>query len=66
MDAMYRKRFELSGIVSHLEQRIVQHRANPVHLNGATRLFDPDLVPEKAGLRPQHLVPSRQMPSADP
>ena len=49
MDALREKRSELSGIVSHLEQRIVQHRASLVHLDAAMRLFDPDLVLEEAG-----------------
>ncbi len=53
MDALREKRSELSGIVSHLEQRIVQHRASLVHLDAAMRLFDPDLVLEEAGLRQQ-------------
>ena len=49
MDALRGKRSELSGIVSHLEQQIVQHRASLVHLDAAMRLFDPDLVLEAAG-----------------
>jgi len=53
MDALRGKRSELSGIVSHLEQQIVQHRASLVHLDAAMRLFDPDLAPEEAGLRSQ-------------
>jgi len=53
MDALRGKRFELSGIVSHLEQQIVRHRANLVHLDAAMRLFDPDLVLEEAGPRQQ-------------
>ncbi len=54
MDALCGKRSELSGIVSHLEQQIVQHRASLVHLDAAMRLFDPDLALEDAGPRPQH------------
>ena len=53
MDALRGKRSELSGIVSHLEQQIVQHRASLVHLDAAMRLFDPDLVLEAAGPRQQ-------------
>ncbi len=53
MDALRGKRSELSGIVSHLEQQVVQHRASLVHLDAAMRLFDPDLVPEEAGSRQQ-------------
>ncbi len=45
------KRSELSGIVSHLEQQIVQHRASLVHLDAAMRLFDPDLASEEIGGR---------------
>jgi len=43
-----------SYIVSHLEQQVVHHRASLVHPDAAMRLFDPDLAPEDAGLRPQH------------
>jgi len=53
IDALRGKRSELSGIVSHLEQQIVQHRASLVHLDAAMRLFDPDLAPEEAGPRQQ-------------
>ena len=53
MDALHAKRSELGGIVSHLEQQIVHHRASLVHLDAAMRLFDPDLAPEGAGSRPQ-------------
>jgi len=53
MDALRGKRSELSGIVRHLEQQIVRHRASLVHLDAAMRLFDPDLVLEEAGLRQQ-------------
>ncbi len=45
MDALRGKRSELSGIVSHLEQQIVRHRASLVHLDAAMRLFNPDLAP---------------------
>ncbi len=53
IDALRGKRSELSGVVSHLEQQIVQHRASLVHLDAAMRLFDPDLVLEEAGFRQQ-------------
>ena len=53
MDALRGKRSELRGIVSHLEQQIVQHRASLVHLDAAMRLFDPDLVLEAAGPQQQ-------------
>jgi len=53
IDALRGKRSELSGIVSHLEQQIVQHRAGLVHLDAAMRLFDPDLVLEGSGPRSQ-------------
>jgi len=39
--------------VSHLEQQIVHHRASLVHLDAATRLFDPDLALEGSGPRQQ-------------
>ena len=51
MDALRGKRSELSGIVSHLEQQIVQRRASLVRLDAAMRLFDPDLMPEETGYR---------------
>jgi len=53
MDALRGKRSELSGIVSHLEQQIVQHRASLVHLDAAMRLFDPGLAPEATSSQPQ-------------
>jgi len=53
VDALRGKQSELSGIVSHLEQQIVQHRASLVHLDAAMRLFDPDLVLEGSGSRQQ-------------
>ncbi len=53
MDALRGKRFELSGIVSHLEQQIVHHRASLVHLDAAMRLFDPDLAPAAISSRQQ-------------
>ena len=53
MDALRGKRSELSGIVSHLEQQIVQHRASLVHLDAAMRLFDPDLAPAAIRSRSQ-------------
>jgi len=53
IDALRGKRSELSGIVSHLEQQIVHHRASLVHLDAAMRLFDPDLAPEETGSRQQ-------------
>ena len=53
MDALREKRSELSGIVSHLEQQIVRHRASLVHLDAAMRLFDPDLAPAAISSRSQ-------------
>ena len=47
MNALHGKQSELTGIASHLEQQIVQHRASLVHLDAAMRLFDPDLAPEE-------------------
>ncbi len=53
MDVLRGKRSELSGIVSHLEQQIVQHRASLLHFDAAMRLFESDLVLEEAGPRQQ-------------
>jgi len=53
IDALRGMRSELSGIVSRLEQQIVQHRANLVYLDAAMRLFDPNLSPEEVGSRQQ-------------
>ena len=53
IDALRGKQSELSGIVSHLEQQIVQHRASLVHLDAAMRLFDPDLAPAAISSRSQ-------------
>src|SRR3978361_2049316 len=53
IDALRETRSELSGKESPLEQQSVHHRANLVHLDAAMRLFDPDLAPEEAGIRPQ-------------
>jgi len=53
MDALRGKRSELSGIVSRVEQQIVHHRANLVHLDAAMRLFDLNLSPEEVGSRQQ-------------
>ena len=53
IDALREKQSELSGIVSHLEQQIVHHRASLVHLDAAMRLFDPDFAPEAINPRLQ-------------
>ena len=46
MDALREKRSELSGIVSRLEQQLVQHRDSLTHLDATMRLFDPDMLPQ--------------------
>src|SRR3954468_8049199 len=40
------KRAELSGIITDLEMRINQHRADLVHVDAVLRLFAPDITPE--------------------
>jgi len=44
MEALREKRSELSGIVSRLEQQLVQHRGSLAHLDATMRLFDPDML----------------------
>ena len=51
--ALCRKRSELGGVVSQLEQRLVKHRADLAHLDATMRLFDPDI-------RPQEIRPKQQ------
>jgi hypothetical protein len=51
--ALRRKRSELGGVVSQLEQRLVKHRADLAHLDATMRLFDPDI-------RPQEIRPRQQ------
>jgi len=41
------------ALVALLEQQIVQHRANLVHLDAAMRLFDPNRAPEAISARSQ-------------
>ena len=53
MDALREKRFELSGIVSGLEQQLAQHRGSLAHLDATMRLFDPDMLSQDAGPVPQ-------------
>ena len=53
MDALRGKRFELSGVVSRLEQQLAQHRGSLAHLDAAMRLFDLDLLPRDADPAPQ-------------
>ena len=53
MDALREKRFELSGIVSRLEQQLAQHRGSLTHLDATMRLFDPDLASQDADPAPQ-------------
>ncbi len=51
INVLREKQSELGGIVSHLQQQIVHHRASLVHLDAAMRLFDPDLAPEAISSR---------------
>src|SRR3954447_21948957 len=39
------KRAELSGIITDLEKRINQHRADLMHVDAVLRLFAPDITP---------------------
>ena len=52
MDALREKRSELSGVVSRLEQQLVQHRGSLAHLDATMRLFDPDLLSQDTDLPP--------------
>jgi hypothetical protein len=51
--ALRDKRSELAGMVSRLEQQLVQHRAGLAHLDATMRLFDPDIRPENIRPRQQ-------------
>ena len=53
MDALREKRFELSGVVSRLEQQLARHRGSLAHLDATMRLFDPDLLSQDADPAPQ-------------
>ncbi len=48
MDALRSKRSELVGLMSRLEQQLVQHRGSLAHLDATMRLFDPDLLSQEA------------------
>jgi len=48
MDALRSKRSELVGLMSRLEQQLVQHRGSLAHLDATMRLFDPDLLSHQA------------------
>ena len=50
MDALREKRSELVGLMSRLEQRLVQHRGSLAHLDATMRLFDPDLLSQDTDL----------------
>jgi len=43
--ALRNKRAELTGTLRHLEQQLVQQRANLAHVDATMRLFDPDIWP---------------------
>jgi len=53
VDALREKRFELSGVVSRLEQQLAQHRGSLAHLDATMRLFDPDILFQDADPVPQ-------------
>ncbi len=53
MDALRDKRFELSGVVSRLEQQLAQLRDSLTHLDATMRLFDLDLPFQGADPAPQ-------------
>jgi len=53
VDALREKRFELSGVVSRLEQQLAQHRGSLAHLDATMRLFDPDILFQDADPAPQ-------------
>ena len=53
MDALREKRSELVGLMSRLEQHLVQHRGSLTHLDATMRLFDPDLLSQNTDLVPQ-------------
>ena len=53
VDALREKRFELSGVVSRLEQQLAQHRGSLAHLDATMRLFDSDILFQDADLAPQ-------------
>ncbi len=40
------KRAELAGMLRQLEEQLVQHRANLMHVDATMRLFDPDIRPK--------------------
>ncbi len=48
MDALRNKRSELVGLMSRLEQQLVQHRGSLAHLDATMQLFDPDMVSQEA------------------
>ena len=48
MDALRSKRSELVGLMSRLEQQLVQHRGSLAQLDATMRLFDPDMPSQEA------------------
>ena len=46
ISALREKRAEVSGLIAALEQRIVQHRAELVHVDAVLRLYAPALEPD--------------------
>lgn len=53
ISALRNKRSELGGVVSQLERRLAQHRADLAHLDATMRLFDPDIRPEEVRSKQQ-------------
>jgi hypothetical protein len=53
VDALREKRFELSGVVSRLEQQLAHHRGSLAHLDATMQLFDPDILFQDADPAPQ-------------
>ena len=51
INGLIAKRAELSGLITDLEERMHQARADMAHIDATLRLFDPDAVPEN--IRPK-------------
>jgi hypothetical protein len=51
--ALRDKRSELAGMVTRLEQELVEHRASLTHIDATMRLFDPDSRPGEIRPRQQ-------------
>ncbi|WP_428491809.1 hypothetical protein [Rhodopila sp.] len=51
ISGLVEKRAELSGLITDLEERTHQARADMAHIDAALKLFDPDSVPQN--IRPK-------------